>query len=409
MSRSIAIVRPNVLAWWLIVCFAISLTLIAAPVQAAKVASEKVPADAEPRSVEVETQSGRVVVDPDAGWRHGSHNWDRWTSDRWHGGPRVSVWVDRGDWATYRPGERLWVYFRVDRPCFVTIVDHAPDGRVEILYPNRWSGSNFVSPGRTYRIPESRGYSLRTAGPGGIETLVACAHELPWPSGPGGMWLPSGPWRDTRYDTHYGPGRVMVGGRHPGRQQRRIVTGPSDYYWPIHPDWRGHAEGWTCDSVSFYVIDGGSWYGQRWSDDPGWYGDPYYGEYGYRDYYYDRGPRPYAGTFMMRDRDDALFLDLDEWDEPGVLRIECTESKDGDPTEVTGVVVWETHGGKEPLFRLDVEGHHGDKPKRGETFTRTIGSLLVEVEVLDFRVEQKKAWKRPRLEWIEFGVRIDPR
>lgn len=405
MSLVIAAERPNVLARWLITFILALLAAGVHPAYAARVVSESTPAEAEQRAVDSGDSADRVVVDPGPDWSRGEHDWNRWPSDRWHGGPRVSISVDRGDWGTYGIGEPLWVYFRVDRPCYVTIVDHAPDGRVEILYPNRWSGSNFVTPERTYRIPERRSYSLRTAGPEGIETLVACAHELPWPSGPSGVWVPPSPGMYDRHHRRAGPGRVIVGSR---RAPWGIAIGWPDH-WAIHPDWRGLDDRWTCDSVSFHVA-GDRWYGGQWEDRPGSYdGGRYYDERYYGQG--DRGwpPRPYARSFTMRNKNDALFLDLEDWGERGVLRIECTESRGGDPTEVTGVVHWEHEGAREPLLRLDVEGRHGDRPRRGETFKRAVGSLLVEVEVLDFRIEQKKTWQRPRLEWIEFDVRIYPR
>jgi len=182
MTRVLAVSRERSDALWFAILTLALMALAPLSARSADVTEDFLPGS-EPQRIGGASQE-RLVVDPEPTWS----GWGE-RHDGWHdGGPRIDVWVDRGDWATYWPGDRLWVYFRVDRPCFVTIIDYATDGTVDVVYPNRWSGSNFVRPGRTYRVPESRRYSLRIAGPGGVEKLVACAHQAPWPSGPGRHW-----------------------------------------------------------------------------------------------------------------------------------------------------------------------------------------------------------------------------
>ncbi len=204
--RRVRRMRERVL-WIAAVAFIAMLALAGASHAAAVVREEAVSSDgpAEPRLVPDSEASQRVVVDPESHWG----DWGDIDDSFYHyhpGGLRIDTWVDRGEWATYEPGERLWIYFRVNRPCYVTILDYTTDGRVETIYPNRWSGSALAQPGRTYRVPDDRRFSLRIAGPEGIETLVACAHELTWPRASSGWWVP-------QYHEWLAPrGRVMSGG-----------------------------------------------------------------------------------------------------------------------------------------------------------------------------------------------------
>lgn len=386
MTRVIAVSNARPSVRWFAFLALLLISIVPLSARGATVA-ENVTSGSEPERVEGRVTEERLVVDPEPEW----HGWGEW-HDGWHdGGPRIDVWVDRGDWATYWPGDRLWVYFRVDRPCFVTIIDYAPDGRVDVVYPNRWSGSNFVRPGRTYRVPESRRYSLRIAGPGGVEKLVACAHQAPWPSGPRGCWIP--PRQPRR-------GRVVVGrpgGHVPPGRSRRVVS--PRRVWPVPHDWHDRPSRWGCDSVSFYVeSDGwrhdgpwgqGSWHDDAWDSDP-WHGD--------RAVFHDR--------FKMRRCVDSFYRDVYLAGRSIVISIECTESRSGDPTEIVGRVIWGGGRDSQPLFRIDVEGRHGNRPVRGRVYAAHVGPLGIEVEIDDFEVEgSKKRWTPPRIDWIRFDVR----
>lgn len=392
VTRVLSLSRSHPRPVWLALLSILVVALLAAPqVRAANVAREK-GVSSQPRVVEGEDRSERVVVDAESAW----NGWGEW-QDGWHErGPRVDVWVDRGDGSIYRPGDQLDVFFRVDRSCYVTVVDHAPDGSVTILFPNRWSGSNFVRPGRTYRIPESRGYSLRIAGPGGEETLFACAHSAPWPSGSGGgYWIP--PYSPRR-------GRAVVGrpgGRFPPGRRGRVVVG-SGHRWPVPPAWQEHRDGWGCDSVTFYVESGHPWSrrGSGWRDG---YEDQYY----YDPYQYDdRHHTVFRDDFRMGRCSDSYYRNIERRGGPLVLNIECVESRKGNPTEIVGRIVWEDGWGNETLFRIDVEGAHGDRPTEGRVYKGRTGDLIVEIEVDDLKLEEGKPWQLPRIKWIEFEIRV---
>jgi hypothetical protein len=327
VTRVLAVPNERSSLWWFT---ALALTLIVALSLSARGATltEDAALRLGPDGIAGDAARERLVVDPEPEW----NGWGGW-HDGWHGGgPRIDVWVDRGDRATYRPGDRLWVFFRVDRPCFVTIIDYAPDGRVDVVYPNRWSGSSLVRPGRTYRVPESRLYSLRIAGPGrGVS--------------------PSG-------------------------------------VWPVPEGWRDRPSDWGCDSVSFHVVDDERW-GGAWNE-------------GLR----LEGGDVLRDRFTMERCADSFSRDLYVAGRSVVIRIECTESRSGDPTEIVGRVIWGDGRDGEPLFRIDVDGRHGERPAAGRVYTTRAGPLRIDVEVGDFEVEaSSRPWAPARIDWIRFDLR----
>lgn len=86
---------------------------------------------------------------------------------------RIAVWTDKQE---YRVGESAVIYFNTNLDCYLTLVDFAADGSVFIIYPNRFSRSNRVQGGATYRIPGlNDGYDFRAALPVGVDRLKAVA------------------------------------------------------------------------------------------------------------------------------------------------------------------------------------------------------------------------------------------
>ena len=372
--------QPKIL--WLALLTAMVAALSAPYAGAAEVTEDRLES-AVPQALTDEPRPERIVVDPGPDWSGRTGPNDGWNP----GGPRIDIWVDRGDWATYRPGDRLLVFFRVDRPCYVTILDYAPNGRVEVLFPNRWSGSNFVRPGRNYRVPESRRYSLRIAGPGGVETLFACAHEVPWPSGPDGYWIPPYPPRRGRVVTGRPGGQL----RSPGRRGRVVVGPQPPHPWLVPNAWVGHGTRWGYDSVSLRVVTGSPWMDgeNRWGE------DGHGGRYSLLD-----------DSFTMSRCSDSYYRDVHQQRDPLIVNIECVESRDGDPTEIVGRLVWGDGWGSETVFRIDVEGKHGERPRDGRLFVENVGDLVVEIRIEDFELGRVKPWQLPRIEWIRFRVRI---
>lgn len=332
-----------------------------------------------------------VVVEP------GPH-WDG--LDEFYGGAcddlRIKMWIDRGAWSTYRPGDLMWIYFRVNRPCYVTIVDRSPDGRIQTVFPNRWSGSNFVYPGSVYCVPDSRRFSLRVAGPRGVETLTACAHRPSWSGGPPcGAWFgrsPS-PWGAFRFgasggsrrphDAGAGSGIVVLPGSRPKPEYRPRVPGRGIVVRPraAHPlfSYRYcHARDSASDSVSFYVVAAGGWDGRTHLRD----------------------------DVTMRRCTDRFVRDVFHGGRSGVLRIECAEAERGRPTRIEGTLTLDQGWGTEAVFRIDVDGRDGVRPWVGQTFVADVGPFIVEVDVTDLRFEGRREGCPPAIALIRFHVRV---
>ncbi|MDH7515766.1 MAG: DUF4384 domain-containing protein [Bacteroidota bacterium] len=95
----------------------------------------------------------------------------------------IDVWSDRGEGAVYTPGDRIAVYFRADRDCYVVLYDITTEGDVRLLFP-RYPDDGFVYGGMTYRLPDYYGEdSWRVSGQRGIEFIHAVASDTPPVSG----------------------------------------------------------------------------------------------------------------------------------------------------------------------------------------------------------------------------------
>ena len=96
----------------------------------------------------------------------------------------IDVWTDQGEGAVYYPGERIRVYFKASRDCYVTIYNVDTQGYVHLLYPAGSYDERLVMGGRLYRVP-SRGapYDLVIGGPPGIEYVEAVASVEPFHAG----------------------------------------------------------------------------------------------------------------------------------------------------------------------------------------------------------------------------------
>jgi hypothetical protein len=92
----------------------------------------------------------------------------------------VEVWVDKGEGATYNPGEDIKVYFQASRDCYVVIYNIDTRGYVDLLYPVDDDDDPYVEGGRVYRIPDRfDDYELTVDGPDGMEYIQAVASPEP--------------------------------------------------------------------------------------------------------------------------------------------------------------------------------------------------------------------------------------
>jgi len=66
--------------------------------------------------------------------------------------PRIELWTNRGDAAVYTRGERVRVFFKLDRDAFVTIFRVDTDGRVRVLFPREPWEDNVARGGREFAV-----------------------------------------------------------------------------------------------------------------------------------------------------------------------------------------------------------------------------------------------------------------
>jgi len=64
----------------------------------------------------------------------------------------LRLWLDNERGATYAPGERIKIFFQTSQNSFVKIYNYDNEGRVNIIFPNRYSPDNFVRAGEIKTI-----------------------------------------------------------------------------------------------------------------------------------------------------------------------------------------------------------------------------------------------------------------
>ena len=76
----------------------------------------------------------------------------------------------------YRIGDRIVVYFKPDRDCYLTLFNIGTSGKLTVLFPNRLFQNNFVTANRIYAIPgEEYPFEYELGGPPGVEKIKAIA------------------------------------------------------------------------------------------------------------------------------------------------------------------------------------------------------------------------------------------
>ncbi len=103
----------------------------------------------------------------------------------------VEVWVDKGEGATYSPGEEIKIQFQASRDCYVVVYNIDTRGYVHLLYPVDARDDSYVEGERVYSIPDRfDDYDLTVEGPDGVEyvQIVASLEPLDLPNFPGEYW-----------------------------------------------------------------------------------------------------------------------------------------------------------------------------------------------------------------------------
>ena len=95
-------------------------------------------------------------------------------------GLEVLAWVDRPDY-TYANGEDVRVFVETNKDAYVTVLNVDPAGTTTVLFPNRYQSDNFVTAGRTLRLPDRDEFRIVVSGSVGAELLKVIASTEPVP------------------------------------------------------------------------------------------------------------------------------------------------------------------------------------------------------------------------------------
>jgi hypothetical protein len=87
---------------------------------------------------------------------------------------KADVWVDRGQGATYYPGDSIDVYYRSTKDSYVYILNIDAANRSRWLLPSQWFPNNYVRANRTYALP-----NMQVEAPSGTEYLVIFSSTEP--------------------------------------------------------------------------------------------------------------------------------------------------------------------------------------------------------------------------------------
>ena len=99
-------------------------------------------------------------------------NYDRVRVDRYLD---VEIWSDHSD-GEYYEGDRVTLFYRVNRDAFVVVYSVDSRGRVNMLFPSNPGQDNFVAGGETHRLPGGNDdYDLVISGPEGVENIQVIA------------------------------------------------------------------------------------------------------------------------------------------------------------------------------------------------------------------------------------------
>lgn len=86
----------------------------------------------------------------------------------------VQVWLDRGNGAVYRKGEKITIYARASEDVYLYLIYHDAAGNDILVFPNARQQNNRILGGTIYQIPDARDTFDLTAGkPFGPEIVKA--------------------------------------------------------------------------------------------------------------------------------------------------------------------------------------------------------------------------------------------
>ncbi|MEJ5228946.1 MAG: PEGA domain-containing protein [Pseudothermotoga sp.] len=93
----------------------------------------------------------------------------------------VKVWLNKPEGSVYQVNESVNIFFKANKSCYVLIYDIRTDGKITLLFPNKYDSNNYIAPNVTYKLPISTSYSFRVTPPEGKEfiQIIASTTFLP--------------------------------------------------------------------------------------------------------------------------------------------------------------------------------------------------------------------------------------
>ncbi len=195
------------------------------------------------------------------------------------GGVTVSIWTDK---TAYVVGENVTITYTVSQAAYIYVLDFQPDGVVRQVFPNSYSGWNYVSAG-THTLPDGM-YRFTVYPPTGVEQLQIIASGTPLTLAPSSYGQPfpmvgSSPSAATlsvqaqikgiipepQWATAWASFTILTG------YSYTPPTPPSGYYYFYPPfigfpggTWYWHDGQWTygipADGVYWYFGSDGKWH-----------------------------------------------------------------------------------------------------------------------------------------------------
>ena len=93
----------------------------------------------------------------------------------------VDVRLNKPEGSVYNVGERIEIFVKPSKDAYILVYDINVDGKVTLIFPNKYESNNFVRANTIKKIPSKSTYSLRVSPPYGKEFIQVIASTTPIP------------------------------------------------------------------------------------------------------------------------------------------------------------------------------------------------------------------------------------
>ncbi|ACR79622.1 MULTISPECIES: PEGA domain-containing protein [Kosmotoga] len=93
---------------------------------------------------------------------------------------KALLWTNKPTGSMYLSGEEMVIHFKTNKDAYVTILDILPNGKIKVLFPNKFEKDNFIQADVEYTLPgTSSEYRLLTGDITGKEVFILIASTEP--------------------------------------------------------------------------------------------------------------------------------------------------------------------------------------------------------------------------------------